>query len=426
MPTIAELQTKAQDLLKQAQAFRDKSQKQELNAEEKQSLDRILAEWNQTRDEVAAEKKHAANLARVAELASEPVEHVRREPGAEVAKTAEYRWKSKRSGERSVPVTGTRLATLGDGYEAKFRGMLKGDEFERRDLQVGIGSQGGYWVPTALLGTIMQELDDQNFVRSIANIQTISGAESLGVPTLENDPSDAEWTAELNQTPTADTTMSGGRRDLQPKMLAKKLIVSRRLIQRLPSAESYVLSRLAYKHAVSEEKAFLTGNGSQQPLGIFTASTLGISTTQDVNTGANTNWTADALKAGIYGLKAAYRGRSSMIAHRDAVSRLAQLKDSEGRYFLQYDLTNPDILRVMGIPVYESEYAPSGATQNNYAAVVGDFSYYMICDALGMAVNRVDNDTSTNDANTVAFYLRKETDGMPIFGNAFRRFKWSA
>jgi len=51
-----------------------------------------------------------------------------------------------------------------------------------------------------------------------------------------------------------------------------------------------------YKFAVSQEKAFLTGSGVGRPLGIFIASTSGISTSRDVSTGnSSTAITFDGL-----------------------------------------------------------------------------------------------------------------------------------
>jgi hypothetical protein len=48
------------------------------------------------------------------------------------------------------------------------------------------------------------------------------------------------------------------------------------------------MARLAYKFGVTQEKAYLTGDGNQKPLGVFTASNDGISTGRDVSTGNTT------------------------------------------------------------------------------------------------------------------------------------------
>jgi HK97 family phage major capsid protein len=51
-------------------------------------------------------------------------------------------------------------------------------------------------------------------------------------------------------------------------------------------AENEVTNELGYKFGVTEEKAFLTGDGSGKPLGVFTASASGISTARDVTASA--------------------------------------------------------------------------------------------------------------------------------------------
>ena len=73
--------------------------------------------------------------------------------------------------------------------------------------------------------------------------------------------------------------MKFGKRELHPHPLAKRIKISNDLIRRsvLPS-ESIVRDRLAYKFAITQEKAFLLGHGANQPLGVFVASDDGIST----------------------------------------------------------------------------------------------------------------------------------------------------
>jgi HK97 family phage major capsid protein len=431
MATKEELQKQGISLIEEARKIKDAAQKRggTLTAEEQQRVDAIFDDKRKIDEQVTQLNADAKRMAELDDLIDDDEVEVEHRGAAVQTRTASKPGKIE---YRNVHGK-TRSITLPDDYEVRGEAYdnalgqyLRGRNGQMRDLQVGIGSAGGFLLPQALLGTIWKELDDNNFVRANATVYPVGNAESLGVPTLENDPSDAEWTAEIDQDPTADTAMTFGRRDLKPSMVAKRLNVSKRLLQRMPGVESYVLSRLAYKHAVTEEKAFLSGDGVGKPLGLFTASTNGISTGRDVNTGANTAFTSDGLKTGILTLKASYRTRAIGICHRDTFTKLALLKDAENRYYMQYDLTQPDVPRIMGIPIYESEFAPSGSTQNTYGLVVGDMSYYAIADALTMSVERVTNDTTSNNQNKAFFYLRKETDAMPIFQTAFVRFKYSA
>jgi len=261
----------------------------------------------------------------------------------------------------------------------------------------------------------------------MATIQTVTQAQSLGVPTLEADPADADWTSEL-ATGNEDTAMNVGRRELHPHPVAKLIKLSNKLLRLTAGgAETLVMDRLAYKFAITEEKAFLLGSGASQPLGVFTASASGISTARDTICTSATVIAADDLINAKYALKAPYRRGAVWCFHRDAVKAIRKLKDTNGQYLWspsglgQASLADagPDL--ILGLPYYESEYVPNTFTTGLYVGIVGNFSYYWIADALGWTVQRlVELYAATNQ---VGFIGRKETDGMPVFEEAFARVR---
>jgi len=67
------------------------------------------------------------------------------------------------------------------------------------------------------------------FIRQRARVIPVTG-ESVGAPSLDADPADADWTAEL-ATGSEDSTMAFGNRELRPHPLAKRLKVSKKLIR---------------------------------------------------------------------------------------------------------------------------------------------------------------------------------------------------
>ncbi len=185
------------------------------------------------------------------------------------------------------------------------------------------------------------------------------------------------------------------------------------------------MRRLAYKFGITQEKGFLTGSGAGQPLGVFTASPLGISTGRDVSTdNTATAFTANGLYNVKYSLKAAYWPRAKWLFHRDAVKMLAKLVNGEGQYLWQPSLQmgQPDML--LGHPVSVSEYAPNTFTANLYVGIIGDFSQYWIADSMAMEIQRlVELYAATNQ---VALIGRMESDGMPVLEEAFARVKLAA
>lgn len=261
---------------------------------------------------------------------------------------------------------------------------------EQRDVSVSTATLGGYLLaPLQMVNGVLKSVDDQVFIRQYATKFTLDSAVSLGVPTIDADPADADWTTEIASV-TTDSTMTFGRRELTPVTLTKMIKVSYRMLTRMPSAEALITQRLAYKFAIAMEKGYLTGTGTNQPLGLFTASANGISTGRDVSTGNTTTaFTLDGLKEAKYSVNAGYRRNAKWLFHRTAVKALSKIKDGDGNYIWQPALVagQPDML--MGNGLLESEYVPSTFTTGLYVGLYGDLSYYWIADALSMTIQRL-------------------------------------
>lgn len=296
---------------------------------------------------------------------------------------------------------------------------------ELRALQADSDVAGGFMTtPQQFVNRLIQAVDNQVFLRQWATPNPVANAQSLGMPYLANDPDDADWTSELG-TGNLDSAMSFGKRELFPHPLAKRIKISNKLLRLNPDVEQLAITRLAYKFAVSFEKAGMTGSGANKPLGVFTASADGISTGRDVSTdNTTTAFTADGLKNAKYALKGAYWPRAKWLFHRDAVKMLAKLKDLEGRYIWQsaVQLGQPDMLE--GIPLFTSEYAPNTFTAGLYVGILGDFSYYHTADALDFGLQRLNELYA--EANQTGFIGRLESDGMPVLEEAFVRVKLAA
>jgi HK97 family phage major capsid protein len=218
--------------------------------------------------------------------------------------------------------------------------------------------------------------------------------------------------------------MAFGKRELTPHPLAKRIKVSETLLQRAAlGAESIVRDRLAYKFGVTEESAFMTGSGANQPLGVFTANAQGISTGRDVSDGNTTTAIgADGLINAKYSLKSQYMMSPSLrwVFNRAAVKNIRKLKDGQGQYLWAPGLAGAKDT-ILEVPFLMSEYAPSTFTTGLYVGIIGDFSWYWIAEALGMQVKRLNELYA--ETNQVGFIGRMEVDGMPVLEEAFARVK---
>lgn len=294
---------------------------------------------------------------------------------------------------------------------------------ERRALQMDSNAAGGYLIaPQQFSNELLQAVDNQVFMRSLATIDRVPNAQSLGIPSLDADPADPAWTSEI-ATGTEDSTMSFGKRELHPHPLAKLIKVSSKLIRASAGrVDALVRERLAYKVGVTLENAYLNGSGANQPLGVFVAHASGISTARDVTIG-NTKTTigADGLIEAKYSLKGQYQNSPNLrwIFHRDAVKMIRKLKDGDGQYLWRPGLASDTGDTILGVQFVMSEYAPNTFTQGRYVGIIGDFRFYRIADALDLQLQVLDQLYAAT--NQTGYIVRVESDGMPVLEEAFAR-----
>lgn len=149
---------------------------------------------------------------------------------------------------------------------------------------------------------------------------------------------------------------------------------------------------------------------------------MGISTGRDVSTGnTTTQIKTDGLIEALYTLKPQHRRNSRWVFHRDAVRQIRRLKTSDGQYIWAPVMASDAPGTILGRPFHESEYAPNTFTSGRYVGIIGDFSRYLIADALDMQIQVLDQ--LYVESNQTGYIARMETDGMPILENAFARVK---
>lgn len=304
---------------------------------------------------------------------------------------------------------------------------------EFRDAVLGTDSAGGYFaLPTELSKQMIISLNNLTFFRELCTIEQVTNAASLGVRQMTTQPSDASWTGEITQV-TPDSAMTLNRRDLYPQIFTKLVNISIRLLQAAPDAESIVLDRLTYKIAVASENAFLNGSGSGQPLGVFTASSNGIPTSQDIVSSVSLSklFTADDLISVLYNIPQQYQNsdKFAWIMHRSVVSVVRKMKDSLGQYLLQTGIAANRGDLVLGYQLKQSEYAPAlnsngTGTASQYAAVLGDFRFYTWAEVVPPAVQRLVERFA--DYNEIGYLERYFADGSPVLAPAFTRLQLAA
>ena len=301
--------------------------------------------------------------------------------------------------------------------------LISGDSAEYRALANDSDASGGYLhASEQFVGTLIKALDNNVFVRGYANVMPVTSSDSLGAPSLDADIAAPTWTTEIAAI-SEDASMAFGRRELKPNQLSKLVKVSNKLL--LTSAlpvENIVAERLAYQFAITQENAFLNGSGDAQPLGIFTASANGINTGRDEATGNTAALvSADGLINAKFKLAAQYRRTARWVFHRDIIKMISKLKDGEGRYLWNNSLIAGQPDTMLGLPVDESEYAPSTITSAAYVGALANWQYYWIAELQGLSVQRLNElYAGTSQIGFKGVYYG---DGAPVLESAFVRVK---
>lgn len=284
-------------------------------------------------------------------------------------------------------------------------------------------TQAGYLVaPEQFVNELIKGIDNSMFMRTKGKVlPALQGAQSLGYPTRTARMSSAVWGTEISA-PTADTQLAFGKKEFKPNPATAEILVSKTLIRNAPNSDAIVRDELAYAFAELLETAYMTGSGSGEPLGLFTASVDGITTARDVSTGNTaTEIKFDGLIEAKFAVKDQYQAKCEWIFNRTAIKQIAKLKDNDGQYIWQPSMIagTPDMLLTR--PVNSSEYAPSTFTTGLYVGLYGDLSNYWIVDSRAVEIQALFELYART--NQVDYIGRIETDGQPVVAEAFARVK---
>jgi HK97 family phage major capsid protein len=174
--------------------------------------------------------------------------------------------------------------------------------------------------------------------------------------------------------------------------------------------EDYIITQFGKALANAEEDAFLNGDGSGKPTGIFDAKNGG----QIVAT-LTAALKSDDLLDLVYGLKRPYRKRASFVLNDATLAQIRKLKDNNGAYIwqLSYQAGEPD--RVLGYEVHTSAYAPADGI------AFGDYSYYNIGDRGSRSFKQLNELFAGN--GMIGYVAKERVDGKLILPEAVQIMK---
>ena len=387
--TVNDLRTKRVAVWNSAKAFLDSHRTEGgvLSAEDDATYSRMEKEMTDLGKEIARLERLEAMDREMAKPTSTPI-------------LAEPMMEAKRTGRASKE------------YMEDFVNHLKGRALVHNVLSTTPGSDGGYLVPEEFEHQIVQQLDEENVIRSLAKV--ITTQHDRKIPVAANH-STAQWTAENAAYTESNPTFA--QKQIDAYKLTDLAKVSVELLQDSAfDIEDYLASEFSRAFGIAEEQAFCVGTGTGQPTGIFTANggTIG------VTTASSTAITLDEVISLVHALKSPYRRNAKFLMNDATIAMIRKLKDNNGAYIWQPSAQAGVPDRLLGYEIYTSPYVPTVAAEALVMAF-GDFSSYWIADRMGRSVQRLNELYAGN--GQVGFIATERVDAKVILAEGIQLLK---
>lgn len=277
-------------------------------------------------------------------------------------------------------------------------------------LQEGVDADGGYLVPEEYDSRLIKKLTEDNVIRKLAHRITTSGEHKINIAATT--PA-AAWIEEGEALTFGDATFAQIMLDAHKLHVAVK-VTEELLYDNAFGLENYIIDEFGKAIANAEEYAFINGSGVGQPLGILAdegGADIG------VTAASATAVTADEIINLIYSLKRPYRKNAVFLLNDQSIAGIRKLKDGNGVYLWQPALTQGEPDRLLGYPVFTSQYMPI-AEAGAKTIAFGDFSYYNIGDRGTRSFAELRELFAGN--GMVGFVAKERVDGKLILSEAVK------
>lgn len=284
---------------------------------------------------------------------------------------------------------------------------------EKRTMNVGTPSAGGYFVPTEKLGFF-----DSLFPNSVLDslgVQKLTGLTAFtdlpGFSTAVT----AGWATETGtQSPTDATVVN---RSLSPKLLYAACNLSRQLmIQTNNSVENYILQNMMKSIYSALEAAVINGDGSNKPTGIL--GTSGISTVSMGNNGLAPTLAKVLELVQTVETANADVTNGKFLLNPKLVAKLKQtvIDSGSGAMILAYNQYFGGVQNVIdGYPAFSTTNLPSNLDKGTSTGVCssmvfGDFSQVVIGQFGGIELMVDTNSAAIVRAGSIALTVNSYVD----------------
>ncbi len=314
----------------------------------------------------------------------------------------------------------SRFSPFGGEHKSAFQAYMRSGEagglrrIEEKAMQVGSGPDGGYLVPAETEAEINRRLADISPIRGIATVRQVNGA-VLKKPFAKGGPA-VGWVGEAGarvetQTPLLDE-MSFPTMELYAMPAATQTLLDDGAVD----VDQWIAEEVEVAFAEQEGRAFVIGDGVNQPKGFLSYPTNPVGTAaygeiETVATGVSGGFdptgAGDALVDLVYALRSGYRQNGRFVMSRRTQAEVRKLKDAQGNYLWRPAMNPDETPSLMGFAVTEAEDMPDIAA-GSHSIAFGDFGRgYLVVDRTGVRVLR---DPYSNKP-FVLFYTTKRVGG---------------
>jgi len=301
---------------------------------------------------------------------------------------------------------------------------------ETKAMSVGSNPDSGYLVPVELEHEIGRRLTAISPIRGIAGVREISG-NVYKKPFMTTGPA-VGWVGETTarSTPTTSPTLdalSFPAMELYAMPAATQTLLEDSAV----NLDEWIAAEVEQVFAVQEGTAFVSGDGTNQPKGFLSYTTVANASWEWAKIGYVATGEAgafpdedpsDVLVDLIYALKAGYRQNGTFVMNRKTQATVRKFKDTGGAYLWQPPAVAGGRASLMTFPVIESEDMPDiGA--NSLSVAFGDFRRgYLVVDRQGVRVLR----DPFSAKPYVLFYTTKRVGGGVQDFDAIKLLKFAA
>lgn len=317
------------------------------------------------------------------------------------------------------PGAGAELAKTGrasDAYrKAALQAMRTGFHQVSDILQEGVDTDGGYLVPEEWDKRLIDVLNEENIMRGLATKIKTSGEHKINIAATKPT---AAWIEEGGELQFTDAKFGQKILDAHKLHVAIK-ITEELLYDNAFNLEAYITTQFGKALANAEEDAFLNGDGTGKPVGLFHETKGG----ETAITLSGTKIVSDDVLNLIYKLKRPYRQKASFIMNDQTLADLRKLKDNNGAYLWQpsYQAGEPD--RLCGYGIHTSAFAPTVEAGKPVMAF-GDYSYYNIGDRGSRSFQPLRELFAGN--GMIGYVAKERVDGLLILPEAVQVMKAGA